>query len=130
MVTPKSTSAHSRRGRDFGRPSSARWTGGSAGAPEGARPHGGRPDADVYLPCAVRRLEPSRCVRLVSRLCGTERGHGSGMETTPNPERDDVERSSEDVGDEGREMPTEQEPSPGETDRTKLGEDDVSEQAP
>ena len=52
------------------------------------------------------------------------------METTPDPERDDVERRSEDIGDEGREMPPEPAPSPGEMDRARLGEDDVSEQAP
>ncbi len=52
------------------------------------------------------------------------------METTPGPEGDRVERNNEVTGDEGREMPPEPEPSPGEIDRARLGEDDVSEQAP
>lgn len=52
------------------------------------------------------------------------------METIPGPERDDPERSSEVIGDEAREMPPEPEPSPGEMDRARLDEDDVSEQAP
>lgn len=52
------------------------------------------------------------------------------METIPGPERDDRERGSEDIGDEGREMPPEPVPSPGEVDRARLGEEDVSEQAP
>ena len=52
------------------------------------------------------------------------------METTPSPERDNVERDSEITGDEGREMPPEPVPSPGEIDRERLGQDDVSEQAP
>ena len=52
------------------------------------------------------------------------------METTPGPERDDTERGSEDIADERREMPPEPAPSPGEMDRARLGEDDVSEQAP
>ncbi len=52
------------------------------------------------------------------------------METIPGPERDDAERSSEDIGDEAREMPPEPAPSPGEMDRARLGEHHESEQAP
>lgn len=52
------------------------------------------------------------------------------MESLPGSERDQPERSSGDIDDEGREMPPEPEPSPGEIDRARLGEDDVSEQAP
>ncbi len=52
------------------------------------------------------------------------------METIPRPEGDDPERRSEDIGNEATEMPPEPAPSPGEVDRARLGEDDVSEQAP
>ncbi len=52
------------------------------------------------------------------------------METTPEPERDRTERNTGVTGDEGREMPPEPAPSPGEIDRARLGEEDVSEQAP
>ncbi len=52
------------------------------------------------------------------------------MESIGDAERDRPERSADITDDEGREMPPEPEPSPGEIDREKLGEDDVSEQAP
>jgi hypothetical protein len=54
------------------------------------------------------------------------------METIGGPERDRPDlNDSDDVGaDEGREMPPEPAPSPGEADRASIGDEDVSEQAP
>lgn len=45
-----------------------------------------------------------------------------------DPDRPDRDRGI--TGDEGDPMPPEPAPSPGELDRERLGQDDVSEQAP
>jgi hypothetical protein len=54
------------------------------------------------------------------------------MESIGGPERDRAKRGDPDdvVTDDSREMPPEPAPSPGEADRARLGEEDVSEQAP
>ncbi len=52
------------------------------------------------------------------------------METIREPEPDRPDGDDNISTDEGREMPPEPMPSPGEVDRERLGQDDVSEQAP
>ena len=60
----------------------------------------------------------------------TRVGHSRGMETTRGADPDRPGGDRDMTNDEGREMPPEPVPSPGEIDRERLGDDDVAEQAP
>ncbi len=85
--------------------------------------------AYIGNPGRRRRRSPTT-LRLETCLHRSGRGERSTMDTTRGTDPDRPDRDRDITDDEGQPMPPEPLPSPGEVDRERLGQDDVSEQAP